>query len=47
MPMISSEKLNPCTFYTSVVSFRSNVSGKPPPSDQTIYAYTEYKRKFI
>lgn len=38
------ESLNPCTFYTSVVSFRSNVSGKPPPSDQTIYAYTEYKQ---
>ncbi|XP_017079438.1 phosphatidylinositol phosphatase PTPRQ [Drosophila eugracilis] len=38
------ENLNPCTFYTCTVSFRSNVLGKHPPSDQTIYAYTEYKQ---
>ncbi|XP_016985316.1 receptor-type tyrosine-protein phosphatase beta [Drosophila rhopaloa] len=37
------ESLSPCTFYTCVVSFRSN-SEKHPPSDQTIYAYTEYKQ---
>ncbi|XP_039484170.1 phosphatidylinositol phosphatase PTPRQ [Drosophila santomea] len=38
------ENLNPCTFYTSVVSFRSKVVGKPTASDQTKYAYTEYKQ---
>ncbi|KAI8036266.1 hypothetical protein M5D96_010859 [Drosophila gunungcola] len=37
------EKLNPCTFYTCVVSFRSNSENRPP-SDQTIYTYTEYKQ---
>ncbi|XP_017010293.2 receptor-type tyrosine-protein phosphatase H [Drosophila takahashii] len=38
------ENLNPCTFYSCVVSFRSNVVGMHPPTDQTIYAYTEYKQ---
>ncbi|XP_050744270.1 phosphatidylinositol phosphatase PTPRQ [Drosophila biarmipes] len=38
------ENLNPCTFYSCVVSFRSTVVGHHPPSDQTIYAYTEYKQ---
>ncbi|EDV55808.2 uncharacterized protein Dere_GG22297 [Drosophila erecta] len=38
------ENLNPCTFYTSVVSFRSKVVGKPSPSDQPVNAYTEYKQ---
>ncbi|XP_017049952.1 phosphatidylinositol phosphatase PTPRQ [Drosophila ficusphila] len=38
------ESLTACTFYTCVVSFRSNVLAKPKPSDQTIYAYTEYKQ---
>lgn len=41
-----SESLDPCTFYTCVVSFRSNVPEKPPSADQIIYAYTEYKREW-
>ncbi|KAH8275290.1 hypothetical protein KR026_004701, partial [Drosophila bipectinata] len=40
------ESLDPCTFYTCVVSFRSNVAERPPPSEQIIYAYTEYKREW-
>ncbi|KAH8350288.1 hypothetical protein KR067_013028, partial [Drosophila pandora] len=40
------ESLDPCTFYTCVVSFRSNVDEKPPSADQIIYAYTEYKREW-
>ncbi|KAH8401745.1 hypothetical protein KR009_007614, partial [Drosophila setifemur] len=38
------ENLDPCTFYTCVVGFKSNVPVRPPLSDQTIYAYTEYKQ---
>ncbi|BFG06427.1 receptor-type tyrosine-protein phosphatase eta [Drosophila madeirensis] len=36
------ESLDPCTFYTCVVSLRP-IDAKPPTPDQTIYAYTEYK----
>ncbi|KAH8277705.1 hypothetical protein KR018_003744, partial [Drosophila ironensis] len=38
------ESLNPCTFFTCVVAFRSNVPETQAPADQTIYAYTEYKQ---
>ncbi|XP_020798309.1 phosphatidylinositol phosphatase PTPRQ isoform X1 [Drosophila serrata] len=38
------ESLDPCTFYTCVVSFRASDVGNPPLPDQTIYAYTEYKQ---